>query len=327
VIVNTVGIDVSKDKFDVALSGEHGVYHCTFSNDAKGMRGLLAWLKQRQAVQAHACLEATGAYGLDLTYYLHQAGVTVSVVNPACIKAFAQSQLRRTKTDKVDAVVIAQFCRAMQPQPWKPPSAEIAHLQALARRLEDLQSLRTQEINRLKIAAAPEAVKQSARQVVQVLQQQIKALKSQIRVHCRQYPELKAQIDLLTSIKGIGFITAVVLVSEVVDIGRYRSARQLAAYAGLVPCERVSGSSVRGKARLSKRGNARLRKALYFPALTARRANAPLRAFADRLRAKGKAKMAVIAAVMRKLLHQVYGVLKHGRPFDPNYQPLSICNA
>ncbi len=140
-----------------------------------------------------------------------------------------------------------------------------------------------------------------------------------IREHINNHPDLKEQSDLLDSIPGIAQTTAALLLAEIVNIKQYKSARQVAAYAGLVPRERRSGSSVRGRVQLSKIGNARLRKALYFPAITALRCSDFFKVWADGLQARGKCKMSVIGAAMRKLIHLAYGVLKTGKPFDPNW--------
>ena len=143
-------------------------------------------------------------------------------------------------------------------------------------------------------------------------------LQQRLRAHLRAHPTLQQRCALLQSIPDIGECTALKLLAELPPC---RSARQAAAHAGLSPRQRDSGSSVRGKAHLSKTGNARLRKALYLPAVVAMRCNPILREFAQRLGGRGKPKMAVVGAVMRKLLHQAHGVLKHGQPFDPNYAP------
>jgi transposase len=324
---NTLGIDIAQASFEVALWQPGSLRQHHFANTAAGFRELSAWLAKQEAGPVQACLEATGVYGLELAHYLYRAGVPVSVVNPACIKAFAQSQLRRSKTDRVDALLIAQFCRTMQPRPWQPPAPEIAELQALARRLEDVQAMALQDRNRVQLPGAPPAVQASQETVLAMLKQEIKALQAQLKAHCQRYPDLQWKLELLRSIPGIGFITAVILLSEIVDLDHYRSARQLAAHGGLVPAHRCSGSSVHGKPRLSKRGNARLRKALYWPAIVAMRHNPLLAAFAQRLLARGKQKMVVIGAVMRKLLHQVYGILKSSKPFDPYHQPCTMCTA
>jgi transposase len=316
-----LGLDVAKGKFDAALLREEGrVHYRTFANTPEGFASLRAWLAREQALAGHACLEATGTYGLALARFLHQAGITVSVVNPACPKAFAESALLRTKTDRVDAALLARFCQAMQPIPWSPPAPEVAELQALVRRLESVQQLHTQEQNRLEAPELDAAVKESLARVLELLEAEQARLEQQIAAHIEQHSELKAKQALLCSIPGVGTKTANVLIGEI--SGRdFRRARQLAAYAGLVPQEHQSGNSVRGKARLSKKGNGRLRKALYWPAVAAIRHNPTLRAFAARLREAGKPKLVIIAAVMRKLLHLAFGVLKTQHPFDPNHQP------
>ena len=238
-------------------------------------------------------------------------------MNPAAIKAFAASRLSRIKTDRVDAELIARFCLAHQPPPWTPPAPEVRELQALVRRLESLIEMRVAEENRLSAGVNVAAVRASVEEMIAHLKDQIARTEKLIRKHIDKHPGLKQQSELLDSIPGIAATTAALLLAEVPDIKRYRSARQLAAFAGLVPRERQSGSSVRGRVRLSKIGNARLRKALYFPAITALRCSPFFQQWAAGLRERGKSKMSVIGAVMRKLIHIAYGVLKSGRPFDP----------
>jgi len=320
---NVLGIDVSKRKFDVALLRADGKSRShAFPNSAAGFRQLQRWLRGLGVEQVHACLESTGTYGLALASFLHQAVDTVSVVNPACIKAFADSELKRAKTDRVDAKVIARFCAAMAPQPWQPPAAHVSELQALARRLESVQQMIQQERNRLEAPGISGAVRASLERTLGLLEEELGRLREQISDHIDQHPELKRRRDLLCSIPGIAETTAARLLSEI-SATDFSRARQLAAYAGLVPCVRQSGSSLRGRGRLSKRGNVRLRRALYWPAIVAMRHNPTLRAFAQRLREAGKPTMVIVAALMRKLLHIAFGVLKHGRPFDPNYHPVT----
>jgi transposase len=187
------------------------------------------------------------------------------------------------------------------------------------RRLESLQEMRVMEENRLSSGITVDAVRQSVEEHLSYLNEQIKHTESLIRNHINNHPTLKQQSQLLDSIPGIAETTAVLLLAEVTDITQYRSARQVAAYAGLVPRERQSGSSVRGRTRLSKIGNARLRRALYFPALTALRCSPFFQAWAEGLLKRGKSKMSIICAVMRKLLHVAYGVLKNGKEFDPQW--------
>jgi transposase len=315
-----LGIDVSKAKLDVVLlRADHAAEVAQFDNSDKGFRSLHHFLKKRKVKVLHACLEATGYYGDPLALFLHQAGYTVSVVNPARIKGYAESRLSRTKTDASDAALIADFCRTQQPEAWTPPPPEQQELQALVRHLENLTDMRQQERNRRQAGIPSETVLHTLDEHIAFLDQQIADLLRQIHDHIERHPHLRQQRDLLTSIPGIADLTAAKLLAEIRDIHVFDNARQLAAFAGLTPRQHVSGSSVRGRTRLSKRGSARLRSALYFPAIVAQRHNPILRPFAQHLLRAGKAKLAVIAACMRKLLHLVYGILTSGQPFDPHY--------
>jgi transposase len=315
-----LGIDIAKLKFNVCLIQHTGKpKHKVLPNTATGFEQLLDWLSKQGVQTVHACLEATGAYGEALALFLHQAGHPVSMVNPAAIKAFAQSRLSRTKTDRVDAELIARFCRAQAPGEWTPPAPEVRELPALVRRLEALIEMRVAEENRLSAGSTVELVRQSVEEHLAHLNEQIKRTQELLGAHINAHPTLRRQSQLLDSIPGIGETTAALLLAEVTDITQYRSARQVAAYAGLVPRERQSGTSVRGRTRLSKIGNARLRRALYFPAVTALRCSPFFQAWAEGLRQRGKSKMSVICAVMRKLVHLAYGVLKSGQPFDPEW--------
>jgi transposase len=318
--VAALGIDIAKLKFDVCLIKENGkAKHKVFANTKHGFEQLVAWLGSHQADCLHICLEATGSYGQALAFHLFDAGHVVSIVNPAAVKAFAASRLSRTKTDKVDAELITRFCLAQEPQAWHPPEPQVRQLQALVRRLESLVEMRVAEDNRLSSGISIEAVKHSLEEHIAYLLEEIKHTELLIREHIGNHPHLKEQSELLDSIPGIGATTAALLLAEITDFKQYKSARQVAAYAGLVPRERRSGSSVRGRTCLSKIGNARLRKALYFPAMTALRCSGFFQQWASGMRERGKSKMSVIGAAMRKLIHLAYGVLKTGMPFDPNW--------
>jgi len=315
-----LGIDIAKLKFNVCLIKHSGkLKHKFFSNSDAGFEQLKEWLSKQGVERVHACLEATGRYGEAISLCLHQAGHTVSVINPAAVKAFAQSRLSRTKTDRVDAELIARFCQAQEPLAWTPPPAEVRELQALVRRLESLVEMRVAEENRLSSGITVDSVRASVEELLTHLNTQIKRTEELIRDHINRHPRLRQQSELLDSIPGIAETTAAALLSEITDITQYRSARQVAAYAGLVPRERQSGTSLRGRTRLSKIGNARLRRALYFPAITALRCSPFFQEWAEGLQKRGKSKMSVICAVMRKLIHLAYGVLKSGKPFDPQW--------
>ena len=315
-----LGIDIAKWKFNVCLINPEGkLRHKVFSNTSTGFEQLHEWLSTQGVERVHACLEATGTYGEALALFLHQRSHTVSVINPAAVKAFAQSRLSRTKTDRVDAELIARFCLAQAPPLWTPLPAEVRELQALVRRLESLQEMRVMEENRLSSGITVDSVRQSVEEHLTYLHDEIKRCEELIRAHINSNPTLKRGSELLDSIPGIAETTAALLLSELTDITQYRRARQVAAYAGLVPRERQSGTSLRGRTRLSKVGNARLRRALYFPAITALRCSSFFQAWAAGLLKRGKSKKSVICAVMRKLVHLAYGVLKNGKEFDPQW--------
>ena len=313
-----IGIDISKLKFDLCLVRDNGKFkHKVFANTPSGFLQLSAWLAQQKVTHLHACLEATGTYGEALATYLHDAGHVVSIVNPAAIKAYAQSRLSRTKTDRADATLIAQFCAERKPAQWQPLPREVRDLQSLVRRLESLLEMHQMETNRLEAGISAEAVRESLSEHIAFLDLEIKRTEQLIRSHIDQHPHLREQRELLVSIPGIGETTAAKLLAEILDVKLYTGARQLAAFAGLVPRLHESGSSVKRKARLSKTGAPRLRKALYFPAIAAIKYNPSIKAMSLRLKERGLCPMQIIGAAMRKLVHLAYGVLKSGKPFDP----------
>jgi transposase len=319
-VSDILGIDVAKASFEVALrrSATNTVQGC-FANTAAGFRRLQSWLKRQQIAQLHACLEATGRYGEALATFLYQAGYTVSVVNPARIHAYAKSKLLRHKTDRTDAKLIADFCATQLPPAWQPPSPHQAELQALTRHLEALKQNRLQESNRLKAGNPSAIVQESIEAHLRFLDEQIAHLEEEIRQQTEQDEQQQHNFALLTSIPGISALTAAKFLAEVPDVTLFAQADQLAAWAGLSPSHYESGLSVRKKSKLSKRGNRPLRTAFYMPALSAIRFNPIVRALAERLEAQGKHPMVIVGAAMRKLLHLAYGVLKTGKPFDPNY--------
>jgi transposase len=317
--LDILGIDISKAKFDVALikAGGERVKSKVFANTPTGFEQLQQWLTSQNVTQIHSCMEATSTYGDALARFLFEQGYRVSIVNPSRPKAFGRSELSRTKTDRTDAKTIARFCAALTPALWTPPLIEIEQLQALVHRLNNLQGMQQQERNRLETADT--IVVEAIKTHIEFLNQQIVATQALISDHFDQHPHLKTQRDLITSIPGIAAATAAAILAEIRDLSAFENADQLAAFAGLTPSEFSSGSSVHGKPRLSKIGNRNLRKVLYMPALVARRYNPLIRTFCERLLAKGKSKMATIGAAMHKLLRMVFGVLKSGQPFDPDF--------
>jgi transposase len=309
-----LGIDVSKQKLDIALLRDGKFKTKAFKNQETGFEQLLQWLRDKDVIDLHVCLESTGQYGDALATVLHDAGYQVSIVNPARIKGFAQSELIRTKTDASDARLIARFCLALNPSPWTPPSKEARALQALVRRLESLLEMRQQECNRL--GSSDPIITEAVEEHITYLDAAIEKTKQQIQGHIDDDPDLKNKQILLQTIPGIGEATIRVILAEFANINQFNSAKQLASFLGIAPRHFQSGSSVNGRTRMSKIGNANLRKAFYFPAVVSLRYNPVIKRLCQRLEEKGKPKMLIIGAAMRKLIHIIYGVLKHQTPFN-----------
>ena len=312
-----LGLDIAKDKFDAVLLWADQQHRRSFKNTLAGWKQLIRWLKKLKASSVHACMEATGRLWEGLAAYLQEAGHQVSVVNPARIKHYAQSRLARNKNDEVDAALVAFFCREQKPPLWKAPSAERRLLQDLSRLLLSRKQQLQQEKNRLKSGVQSAPAVREIKALIKDLRQAIRRLEGEIQKVLASTPEFKDKTALLKSIPGISDRTAAVLLAELPEVEHFDHASQVAAYAGLSPAHRQSGSSVRGKTRLCKTGNGRLRQALYFPAIVGSRCNPILKNRAERLRAAGKTNMCIVGAIMHHLLRQAYGVLKSQQPFDP----------
>ena len=312
-----VGIDVAKAKVDVALKLPAGKWKTkVMPNTPAGFEELRAWLSKHGVATAHVCMEATGVYWERLAEHLADHGFAVSVVNPARIKSFSGAQGVRTKTDAVDAKVIADFCASAAPALWVPASKSVRRLRALVGRREALVDLRTQESNRLETAAT-EVVRQSIEQVIALLDQQIRDIERQIKKDVDDDPTLRQQRELLASIPGVGDSTAAMFLAHYGGELRFDKTCQAVAFAGLDTRKHESGTSVRGKPRLSKQGHSGIRRALYMPAMTVMSRTPWGKAFRDRLLAAGKPKKLILGALMRKMVAIAYGVLKSGTPFNP----------
>jgi transposase len=311
----SVGVDIAKQKFDVARLCENKYRHRKFDNNPAGFAAFIAWLASFGDEQPRICMEATGAYSMPLAEFLVEQGYRVSVVNPAKIHAFAQSELCRAKTDKADAKLIARYDLRMRPEPWIPPPRSIRELQALLRRVEHLLEMRQMERNRLDTADA--AIVDSLNTVLDTLERELDATRERIKHLIDNDPDLKHRRDLLESIPGIGPAASAHLLTALSAHYGFTHAKQAVAYAGLAPKLQASGQWI-GKTRLSKTGDPALRKALYMPALTAWQHNPLIRHFCERLKANGKNGKAIACAAMRKLIHIAFAILKSGQPFNPN---------
>lgn len=316
--MDVLGIDLAKVTFDATLRTSAGTQsYQAFPNTPDGFTQLAAWLTQHGVPQLHACMEATNIYWEALAAFLHAQGHTVSVVNPARIKGYAQATMQRNKTDKLDSALIAAFCASHTPKAWQPMTDAQRRLRALMRHREDLVLTRLQQQNRLR-DTTDALVRTSLELLLEAIATQLATLERTITDHIAQHTALKADLALATTVVGIGVLTATKLVAEFGDLAAYASAKAAAADAGVTPAQFESGTSVRRRPRMSKVGKAGIRAALYWPAISAMRHCPAFKAFADRLAARGKPKMVIIGAVMRKLVHIVYGVLKHQTPYDPS---------
>ena len=245
-----LGIDVSKSKLDVALLDERGKFkNRVFPNDTKGHTALVNWLIERTAAGlVHVCLEATGSYGDLVATTLVERNLLISVVNPARVKGFAQSELTRNKTDRADAELLARFCQALAPEAWLPAAPEVRELRALVERLGSLKEMQQQEINRLEAAINQPGMRASIDSHLEWLKRSIEQLERQINDHIDGHPSLREDAELITSIPGLGKTTAAKLLAYLGDARRFKNGKALAAFIGVVPRLRISGSSVRAEA-------------------------------------------------------------------------------
>lgn len=314
-----VGIDVSKDWLDVSAHDGAQAHELRVVNTASGHRELLRWLRRCRG-PVRIALEATGIYSLDVALALHGAQYAVMVVNPRAARDFARALLQRTTTDKLAAATLREFAARMPFVPWHPPAPEIRELRAVARRIAALVAERAAEKNRLH---ALRATQDTPAVVVRDVTGNIRALTRRVAQLLRAgttligtHASLQRPYAQLRSIKGVGPASAVQLLGEVLVLPPDMSPKQWVAHAGLDPRWQQSGSSVHTVARLSKQGNPRLRAALFMPALVARRWQPNVAAFGDQLAARHKRPLQVLAAIMRKLLHAIHGMLRTNTTFQ-----------
>jgi len=322
-----IGVDVSKKTLDCAfLLDPKGVKTKSrdVPNTQKGFKQLLGWACRIgccEVGELSFILEPSGIYHEQAAHWLYQAEAQVCLVNPAQLRNFAKGLAVRSKNDALDRMVLARYGHMVRPRTWQPPPQEVLELQSLIARLDAIEADHQREENRLEkatVAPEPKPVCDSLKRSLEFLKQQRRELKRLIDDHIDRHPQLKHDQELLESIPGVGSPTAQRMVA-VLRARTFTSARELAAWAGLVPVEYDSGTSVHRRPRLSKMGSGQLRAKLYWPAITAAQFNPDIRALYERLLARGKCKMSAIGAAMRKLLHICFGVLKHQRPYQAQW--------
>lgn len=321
-----IGVDVSKEKLDCCLLREaSGTKRKSkvVANSVPGVNNLLAFIDKEGIARddVHVIMEGTGVYHLLAAETLYDAGVLVSVVNPAQVKDFGRGMAVRTKNDAKDSFVLARFGALLQPPPWIAPSASARRLQAYIAREDAIKKDIQREQNRREksvVGNAPEDLLVSIDETIAFLEGQLETLRKKIRDHIKNDPDLKGDMKLLTSIPGVGPEVGHRMLS-VMHNHQFRAAEQVAAYLGLVPVERQSGSSVRARPKISKAGPGKVRAVMYLPAVSAKRWNPHIRALAVRLEEKGKSPKAIVVAAMRKLVHLCFGVLKTKTPYAADY--------
>jgi transposase len=307
------GIDVSKDVLDVAVRREgERLETARFDNDAAGHRTLVRWLT-KSGRTARVVLESTGTYSLDIALALHRArGIAVMVANPRAVKQFAGALMQRSKTDLTAAAALREYAGRMPFVVWQPPAAEVLDLRGIARRIAALVVERTRERNRLhavQATAAQLAVVVNDIEVnIRHLERRIELLTAEAVALISTHAGLHRAFERLTSVPGIATHSAVQLLPELLVLPDDMTVRQWVAHAGLDPRAYQSGTSVDKPARISKVGNAHIRRALFMPALVAVRHEPHVKAFFDKLVARGKKPIQAYVAVMRKLLHAIFGM-------------------
>lgn len=316
-----LGIDVGKAELFCHLLSQSATYSAKFTNSPTGIKKLIDWLKKHfELSQISACLEQTGHYGKLVSKALYQARLdAVYLVNPRRIKAYGNQKLRRNKSDTADAKLIANFLRSEYHDliAWIPQSIDREEITELSRYADSL-TLDAARLKTKREAVSSKPVLRSLIRRIKFLEKELADIRKRINILINKSEGLSSQKTLLSSIPSVGEITQHILIAELPDIHLFKNARQLAAWSGLTPQHYESGTSGRTQTPITKVGSSTLRKALFMPAMTARTNNPLLKEFADRLQKNGKKPKQIIIAIMRKLLHQIYGILKSNQPFNPN---------
>jgi transposase len=323
------GIDVSAASLAVALIAPDGsLVQREFSNNASGHEALLIWLKKRNN-PVRVSLEATGIYSLDLALALDaEAFIELMVLNPKLVNRFAQT-LRRSKSDAADAVVLAEYSQRMPFRRWQRPAASHLALRILSRYIGSLVVEQAGLKNRLRsaesTATTPRAVRVDLKRSLVAVERRVEKLRAEALKLVESEVELRERYQLLITVPGIGAVSALAILSELILLAPTMTVRQWVASSGLDPVHQQSGTSLNKPSRISRAGNRRLRTSLYMSALSAARSDRHLAAFYRALRARHKTGLQALMAVARKMLHAIYGIFKTGRPYDgrrlfPNIQ-------
>lgn len=328
VIRQSVGIDIAKLNFTACICRSYSDSKIDlsevlkFENTKQGFNQLLKWVRKQVNVdpQVYFVMEATGIYFEPLAYHLIKLHQCVSVILPNKVKHYAKSLNVKSKTDVIDAGIIARMGAERLLSLWQPPEPIFKDLRDLTRLYTDLKRQRTAFINRLKSLQSGNEpmifIVESTRSIISKLDKEIKKCTVQIQQLIKKEKWLEDKVEKLQAIKGIGLITIAIILAETQGFRMITNCKQLTSYAGYDIVEKESGTSIKGKTRISKKGNGRIRSALHFPALVASRYNKPLKAVYERINAKRESKMVGATALQRKILILIYTLWKN----DTEYQ-------
>ena len=312
-----IGIDISKDSFVVAYPRKSGYTTKTFMNDTKGVRSFITSLPE----DCHCVMEATGNYSMLLLYLLQQAGIPTSMENPQKIKHFSRAMMTVTKTDEIDAKLIAMYGEKMNPAPYKIPSESIMLLKQKRTVLRQLKKQLTAMSNlQHSLSVLPKqdpTAKVATEQTIKFLRKQISKLEEEITNLSNK--EFKRQMELLTSIKGIGESIASALITATGGFANFSSAKQISRFLGLCPTYQQSGTSVNVKGHINRNGDSHLRGQLYIVAMASIRCNTACRETYERLCDRGKPGKVALIAVANKLIRQMFAVVTYNRPYIDGY--------
>jgi transposase len=331
IIKQVAAIDVAQDELVVCLGRldesltKELFAHKTFGNTPQGFADLCKWVAQQSVADlpVRYVMEATGVYHESLAYYLNDRQLEVSIVLPNKISNYARTLDIKTVTDKTSSEAIALFGLERQLDQWTRPAAIYLQMRQLTREKGQLVDERTVLKNQLHAELAGAMPNKKSVQRVQkriaLLDRQEKEITEELGALLKTDPAMKELVELICSIPGISTLTAATILAETNGFELIRNKRQLTSYAGIDVREKQSGTSIKGKPRISKRGNSKLRRALYMPALAAIRCDERAKALFARLVSKHGIKMKAAVAVQRKLLEMSYTIFKTGKPYDKEY--------
>ena len=312
-----VGIDISKATLAVCYQANQQVKHLEVSNNNAGFQQLV----KTCGAQCLFVMEATGAYYLALAYYLQEHGGQVAVLNPLVIRRFIQMHLGKGKSDRKDAQWLLRYGQQQAVKVWQPDEQLLVECRQLEQVSELLLKQKTMVSNALEALQQQPVISQTAlgqlQQTLLALTHQIEAVEAELLTLLEQ--RFGPEMALLRSIPGIGRKTAGMLLLFAGDFHRFDNYRQLIALAGLSPREYSSGTSVRGKVRITKMGGGLIRGKLFMCSFAAKKRNTACQALYDRLVAKGKNKKLALIAVCNKLLKQAFAIIKSGQPYQADF--------